>query len=69
MSLVLATAGAIAAVFLTRPVGHHATQIIAFDVYVAGIHAWLVASIVMAAALPILVVALAFRLRDRSLVT
>ena len=64
VSFVLATATAIAAVFVTRPVGHHATSILAFDVLVAGMHAWLVASIVTAAALPILVGTLAFRLRS-----
>lgn len=66
VSLVLATAAAIAAVFLTRPVGHHATSIIAVDVFIAGIDAWLVASIVTAAALPILVGTLTFRLRSAS---
>jgi PadR family transcriptional regulator, regulatory protein PadR len=66
VSLVVATVMAIAAVFLTRPVGHHANSILAFDAYVAGIHAWLVSSIVMSALLPILVGVLTFRLRDRT---
>lgn len=66
VSLVLGAASAIAAVFLTRPVGHHANRIIAEGAYVAGVHAWLVSSIVMSAMLPILVGALAFRLRDRA---
>ena len=65
-SLVAGAVVAIAAVFLTRPVGHHANRMIALDAYVAGVHAWLVASIVMSAMLPILVGTLAFRLRGRT---
>jgi hypothetical protein len=64
VSLVLGTAAAIGAVFATGDVGDHATRILAVDAQAAAIDAWLVSSIVVSAALPILVGALTFRLRD-----